>query len=53
MKFFFERFIANKVCTECSRISYKTVPLTNLSKYLHNDTEVNINISVNDRSEKF
>jgi len=51
-----KRFIAQKVCTACSRTSYKIVPLTNLSKYLHHDTsdtEVNINISVNNTSEKF
>jgi hypothetical protein len=33
----------------------KIVPLTNLNKYLHNDTsetEVNINISVNNGSKK-
>ena len=32
------------------------VPLTNLNKYLHNDTsetEVNVNISVNNGSETF
>jgi hypothetical protein len=51
----FLRFIAKKVCTACSRTSYKIVPSTNLNKYLHNDTseaEVNINISVYNGSEK-
>jgi len=36
--------------------SYKIVPLTNLSKYLQNDTsetEVDLNISVNNVSKKF
>jgi hypothetical protein len=48
--FLFLRFIAKKVCTACSRTSYKIVPLTNLNKYSYNDTsetEVNVNISVN------
>ena len=43
------RFITQKMCTACSRTSYKIVPLTNLNKYLHNDTsetEVSIIISV-------
>ena len=51
-----KRFVAKKVCTACSRESYKTVPLTNLNKYLHNDTsetEVKIIITVNKGSEKF
>jgi len=34
----FLSFIAKKVCTACSSTSYKIVPLTNLNKYLHNDT---------------
>ena len=45
-----------KECTVLSRRSYKIVPLINLNKYLHNDTsetEVNINISVNNGSELF
>ena len=33
---FFEIFIAKKVCTTCSRTSYKTVPLPNLKAYLYN-----------------
>ena len=48
-------FIIRKICTACSRTSYKIVPLTNLNKYLHNDTgetEVNISISVNNGREK-
>ena len=32
---FFERFIANKVCTERSRTNYKIVPLTNLEKNIY------------------
>jgi hypothetical protein len=50
----FERFIAQKLCTACSRTSYKIVPLTNLNTYLHNDTsetEMNMNVSVTDSSE--
>ena len=45
-----------KVRTSCSKRSYKIVPLTNLNKYLNNDTretEVNINVSVNNVSENF
>jgi hypothetical protein len=51
-----KKIIAKKVCTACSRTSYKTVPLTNVNKSLHNDTsetEVKINITVNNGSEKF
>ena len=47
--------IATKVCAACSGTSCKIVPVTNLFKYLHNDTsetEVNINLSVNNGSEK-
>jgi hypothetical protein len=38
------------------RTSYKIVPLTKMNKYLHSDTsetEVNVNISANNDSEKF
>jgi len=45
-----------KLCKTCSNTTYKIVPLTNVNKYLHNDTsetEVNINIGVNKESEKF
>ena len=38
-----------RICTVCSRISYRIFPLTNLIKYLHHDTseiEVNVNLSV-------
>jgi len=48
-------FIAQKVCTSCSRTSYKIIPITTLNKYLHDDiseTEVNINLSVNNGSGK-
>jgi hypothetical protein len=44
------------MCTACSKISYKIVLLTDLNKYLHNDTsetEVNVNIGANNGSEKF
>ena len=50
------RFITKKVCTSCSRTSYKIVNLTNLNKYLHYDTretEVNINININKGTENF
>jgi len=51
----FKKRITQKVCIACSRTSYKIGPLTNLNKYLHYDTsetEVNINISVNNGNEK-
>jgi nucleoside-triphosphatase THEP1 len=35
---FLKRFIARKVWTVCTRTSYKIVHLTNLKRYLHNDT---------------
>jgi hypothetical protein len=50
-----KKIIAKKICTACSGTSCKIVPVTTLFKYLHNDTsetEVNINISVNNGSEK-
>jgi nucleoside-triphosphatase THEP1 len=52
---FLKKFIARKVRTECSRTSYRIVPLTNSNKYLHKDTsetEVNINKSVLNGSER-
>jgi len=52
----FKRFIAQKVCTVYTRTSYKIVSLINLNKYIHYDsskTEGNINVSVNNTSEKF
>jgi len=48
--------MSKKVPTAFSRKNYKVVPLTNLKKYLHNDTserEVNININANNGSKKF
>jgi hypothetical protein len=54
-KWQFLRYITKKLCTACTRTSYKIVPVTNLNKYLHNDTgetEVIINESVNNSSEK-
>ena len=48
------RFIRKKLCTSCSRTSYKIVTLTNMNKYLHYDTsgtEVNIKTNVNKGSE--
>jgi len=48
--------ITQKICKACSRTSYKIVPLTKMNKYLHYDTsetEVNINMLVNNGSEKF
>ena len=53
---FLRRLIAKKVCAASSRTSYRIVPLTNSNKLLHSDTsetEVNINTSVNNDSEKF
>jgi len=50
------RFIAEKVCTACSRTSYRIVHLTNSDIFLPSDTsetEVNINTSVNKGSKKF
>jgi hypothetical protein len=35
-RFFFKRFITQKVCTACSRTNKKIVPLPNLNKYLCN-----------------
>jgi hypothetical protein len=52
---FKKRFFAKSLCTTCSRTSYKIDSLTNLNKYLHSntsETDVNINISVNNGSEK-
>ena len=51
----YKRFIAQKVYITCARTGSKIVPLTNLNKYQPNDTsetEVNLNISVNNDSEK-
>jgi hypothetical protein len=45
---------AQKVCTVCSRTSYKIVPRTNLNKYLYNDkSEIKVNIHINNSGEKF
>jgi hypothetical protein len=52
--YIYVRFITKKVCTSCSRTSYKIVPLIKLNKYLHHDTSetaVNININVNNGRE--
>ena len=35
---FVKRFIAPTVCTVCSWINYKIVPVNNLNKYLHYGT---------------
>ena len=49
---FFERFIAEKVCTACSRISHKIVPLTNLNKSLYiGKIEINVNINITNSNE--
>jgi len=37
---FLKRFIAQRLYTACTRINYKTVPVTNLNKYLHYGTSV-------------
>jgi hypothetical protein len=50
---FFLSFIAKTLCTACSATSYKTVPLTNLNKYLHNDTsEIEVNINTGRHKKK-
>jgi hypothetical protein len=36
--FFLKRFIVQTVCTVCTRINYKIVPVTNLNKYLQYGT---------------
>jgi len=48
----FERFIAKKVCTACSRTNNKIVPLTNLNKYLYNG-KGEMKVNINNNSEKF
>jgi hypothetical protein len=56
LSYFFKPFIAEKVCTTCSRTNYKIVPLPNFNKGLHNDTsekEVDINTSENNGGEIF
>ena len=35
---FFKRLITQRVCTVCTRINYKIVPVTNCNKYLHYGT---------------
>ena len=35
---FLKIFIAHKVYTACTRTNHKTVPVTNLNKYLHYET---------------
>ena len=47
----FERFIAKKVCTTCSRTRYKIVPVTNLNKYLYDGTS-ETGVNTNNGSEK-
>ena len=52
----FKRLISQKICTACSRTSYNIVSLTYWNKYIHNDTnetEVNINIGVNNDRGKW
>jgi len=46
------KIIAKEVRTTCSREGYITVPLINL-KNIYTVTQVKINITVNNRSEKF
>jgi len=53
--YFLKRYIARKVNTECTRTSYKTVPFTNLNKYLHYETietEMDLNVSAINGTEK-
>ena len=47
----FERFIAKKVCTACSRTNNKIVLLINLNKYLSNGKR-EMTANVNNNSEK-
>jgi len=50
----FFKIYCKEMCTACSRTRYKTVPLINLNKYLHNstgETEVDINLNVNNDGE--
>jgi hypothetical protein len=40
-----KRFHVQTVCAACSRTGYRIVPLTNLNRYLHNDTsETGVNV---------
>ena len=49
----FKSFIAQNLCTVCTRTSYKIVPLTSMNKYLHYGTsKTEMNISANMGSEK-
>jgi hypothetical protein len=49
---FFEIIFKKKVCTACSRTSYRIVPLKNLKKYLYNGKS-KIKVDINNSSEKF
>ena len=54
---FLKIFFARKVYTVCTRINYKTVPVTSFNKYLQYGTSatekyVYINIDTNNDSEK-
>jgi len=52
---FLKRFIVQRVYTVCTRINYKIVPVTNLSKYLQygtSGTEYYIHIGANNSSDK-
>ena len=50
---YFLNIYSKKLCTACSRTSYKIVLLTSLNKHLHNDTsETEGNTSVNNSREK-
>ena len=48
---FCKRCFAKKICTACSRTSYKIVPLTYLNKYLYNGKS-EIQVNINNNSEK-
>lgn len=46
MVFFFERFIAETVCTACLRTSYRIVPLINFNKSLYSGkSEIKVNVN--------
>jgi len=52
---FFKDLLQRKyVCTARSRTSYKTVPLTNLNKYLYHDkSEITVKINIAKSTEEF
>jgi hypothetical protein len=47
----FEKFIAEKLCTACSRTNYRTDPPTKLNKYLYSGKS-EIKAKINNSSEE-